>query len=144
MGRDIIATLGEVHPEVLLNYEINQRVYLAELNITKVVKYSKKNKKYVEVPKFPAVERDIAIIVNEEVEVGQIEKLITKKAKKLLESLELFDIYRDSKLGENKKSIAYSLKFRDKNKTLQDEEVNNIMNSITEELEKQVGAELRK
>ncbi len=144
VGKDIIATLGEVHPEVLLNYEINQRVYLAELNITKVVKYSKKNKKYVEVPKFPAVERDIAIIVNEEIEVGQIEKLITKKAKKLLESLELFDIYRDSKLGENKKSIAYSLKFRDKNKTLQDEEVNNIMNSITEELEKQIGAELRK
>ena len=76
--------------------------------------------------------------------MGQIEKLITKKAKKLLESLELFDIYRDEKIGIDKKSIAYSLKFRDKNKTLQDEEVNNIMNSITEELEKQIGAELRK
>ncbi len=144
VGKDVIATLGEVHPEVLMNYEITERVYLAELNITKVVKYARSNKKYVEVPKFPAVERDIAIIVDEEIEVGQIEKIITKKAKKLLESLELFDIYRDSKLGENKKSLAYSLKFRDKSKTLQDEEINDMMNSIIEELTQKIGAELRK
>ena len=144
VGKDIIATLGEVHPEVLLNYEITQRVYLAELNITKVVKYARNNKKYVEVPKFPAVERDIAIIVDEEIEVGQIEKIVMKKAKKLIESMELFDIYRDEKIGQNKKSIAYRLIFRDKNKTLQDEDVNNMMDSIIEELQKQVGAELRK
>ncbi len=144
VGNDIIATLGEVHPEVLENYEITQRVYLAELNITKVTKYARNNKKYVEVPKFPAVERDIAVIVNEEVEVGQIEKIIAKKAKKLLESMEVFDIYRDEKIGENKKSVAYALKFRDKNRTLQDEEINQIMENVVAELEKQIGAELRK
>lgn len=59
---------GEVHPEVLDNYEISKRVYLAEVNITKLVKYAKANKKYEEVPKFPAVERDIAVIVEESVE----------------------------------------------------------------------------
>ncbi len=144
VGMDIIATLGEVHPEVLDNYEISKRTYLAEVNITKLVKYAKANKKYVEVPKFPAVERDIAVAVDEKVEVGQIEKIITKKAKKLLESMQLFDIYRNEKLGQNKKSVAYSLVFRDKNKTLGDEEINKLMEDIILELEKSLGAKLRK
>lgn len=143
VGNDVIATIGEVHPEVLQNYDIEKRVYLAEVNVTKLVKYSRENKKYVEVPKFPAVERDIAMIVDEKVEVGQIEKIITKKGKKLLESVKLFDIYRDEKLGENKKSVAYSLIFRDKNKTLNDEEINNTMENIITELQKTLGAELR-
>ena len=144
VGIDTIATLGEVHPEVLDNYGIEKRAYLLEANITKLVKYARNNKKYVEVPKFPAVERDIAMIVDEDIQVAQIEKIITKKGKKLLESLQLFDIYRNEKIGENKKSVAYSLIFRDKNKTLSDEEINKTMESIIEELEKVLGAELRK
>lgn len=144
VGIDVIATLGEVHPEVLGNYDIERRAYLAEVNVTKLVKYSRANKKYVEVPKFPAVERDIAVIVDENVEVGQIEKLIVKKSKKLLESAKLFDIYRNEKIGDNKKSVAYSLIFRNKNKSLSDEEINPIMEAIIAELEKQLGAELRK
>ena len=150
VGNDVIATFGEVHPEVLMNYEINKRVYLAELNITKIVKYSRANKKYEEVPKFPAVERDIAIIVDESIEVGELEKAITKKCKKLLkgkkslEKLKLFDIYRDAKLGENKKSVAYSLIFRDKTKSLSDDEINPVMDEVIKELEEKFGAELRK
>lgn len=144
VGIDVIATLGEVHPEVLDNYVISRRACLAEVNITKLVKYARANKKYTEVPKFPAVERDIAVIVDEKIEVGQIEKIVTKKAKKLLESMQLFDIYRNEKLGENKKSVAYSLIFRDKNKTLSDEEINSTMEAIVSELEKTLGAELRK
>lgn len=144
VGIDVIATIGEVHPEVLDNYGIEKRAYLAEVNLSKVTKYSKVNKKYVEVPKFPAVERDIAIIVDEKVEVGQIEKIITKKAKKLLEKMKLFDIYRNEKLGENKKSVAYSLIFRDKNRTLSDEEINGVMENIIGELQKTLNAELRK
>ena len=124
---------GEVHPQVLDNYMITKRAYLLEANLTKFVKYAKVNKKYLEVPKFPAVERDIAVVVDEPIEVGQIEKIITKKAKKLLESMQLFDIYRDEKLGENKKSVAYSLIFRDKNKTLRDEEINTIMEAAVSE-----------
>lgn len=144
VGKDVIATIGEVHPAVLGNYGIEKRAYLAEVNVTKIVKYSRQNKKYVEVPKFPAVERDIAVIVDEKVEVGQIEKIITKKSKKLLESATLFDIYRDEKIGTNKKSVAYSLIFRDKKKTLSDEEINTAMENIISELEKVLGAELRK
>ncbi len=150
VGIDTIATFGEVHPEVLMNYEINKRVYLAEINITKIVKYSRINKKYTEVPKFPAAERDIAVIVDEDVKVGDIEKAITKKCKKLLkgqkglEELKLFDIYRDEKIGKNKKSVAYSLIFRDKTKSLSDDEINPVMEEITKELEEKFGAELRK
>lgn len=143
VGIDKIATLGEVHPEVLDNYGISKRAYLAEINITKIVKYSRENKKYEEVPKFPAVERDIAIVVDEEIEVGTIEKIIIKKGKKLLEDVLLFDIYRDKKLGENKKSIAFALKFRDKKRTLNDEEVNKIMQEIVSELTNKIKAELR-
>lgn len=150
VGIDTIATFGEVHPEVLINYEINKRVYLAEINITKIVKYSRVNKKYTEVPKFPAAERDIAVIVDEDVQVGDIEKAITKKCKKILkgqkglEELKLFDIYRDEKIGKNKKSVAYSLIFRDKTKSLSDDEINPVMEEITKELEEKFGAELRK
>ncbi len=144
VGIDVIATIGEIHPEVLENYGIEKRAYLAEINLSKITKYSKANKKYVEVPKFPAVERDIAIIVDEKIEVGQIEKIITKKAKKLLEKMQLFDIYRNEKLGENKKSVAYSLIFRDKNRTLSDDEINVVMENIISELKKILSAELRK
>ena len=150
VGIDVIATIGEVHPEVLMNYDINKKCYLAEVNITKIVKYSKQNKKYHEVPKFPAVERDIAIIVDEGIEVGEIEKTIIRKARKLLkgkkslEELKLFDIYRDEKIGENKKSVAYSLVFRDLSKSLSDDEINPVMEEITKELENKFNAELRK
>lgn len=144
VGIDTIATLGEIHPEVLQNYSISKRAYLAEINISKITKYARQNKKYVEVPKFPAVERDIAMIVEEKIAVREIEKVILKKGKKILESVNLFDIYRDNKLGENKKSVAYALKFRDKSKTLNDEEVNKVMEEILAELEKQFKAELRK
>ena len=72
------------------------------------------------------------------------EKVIQKKAKKLLEEAKLFDVYRSEKLGANKKSVAYSLKFRVPDRTLKDEEVNNTMTEIVAELEKSLGAELRK
>ena len=144
VGMDRIVTFGEVHPEVLNNYDINKRAYILEANITKLVKYSRQNKKYQEVPKFPAVERDISLLVDEEVEVGEIEKIITKKSKKILESVTLFDIYRNAKLEENKKSVAYSLIFRDKNKTLSDDEVNTVMENIIKELENKLNAKLRK
>lgn len=144
VGIDIIATFGEVHPVVLHNYDISKRIYIAELNITKLVKYAKGSKKYTEVPKFPAVERDIAVTVDEEVTVGQIEKIIEKKAKKSLESMKLFDIFRGERLGLNKKSLAFSLIFREKNRTLNDEEITTLLNDIIQELEKTLNAELRK
>ena len=144
VGNDIFATFVEVHPKVIMNYRINQKVYIAEININKITKYAKINKKYQPIPKFPALERDIAIVVDENVEVGTIEKIIEKKSNKMLEELKLFDVYRSDKLGNNKKSVAYNLKFRIKDRTLKDEEVNTVMKNILEQLEKELNAELRK
>lgn len=125
------------------NYGIKGRVYVAEMNLEKLVKYGKMGKKYEEVAKFPAVERDIAMVLDEEIEVGNIERAIQKKGKKILEEIKLFDVYRNEKLGNHKKSVAYSLKFRSKDKTLTDEEINETMEEIIKELENTLGAELR-
>ncbi len=144
IGNDVIATIGEANPLLTKNYDITQRVLIAEINIDKITKYARKTKKYAPITKFPAVERDISMVLNEEIEVGEIEKIIQKKSKKLLEEAKLFDIYRSDKLGENKKSVAYSLKFRVPDRTLTDEEVNGVMKEIVSELEKTLGAELRK
>ena len=143
IGRDIIAKFGEVHPQVLENYGIGEKVYYAVIDIEKFAKYGKDNKKYVPIPKYPAIERDIAIVVDENVEVGQIESIITKRAKNILEEVKLFDVYRNDKLGENKKSIAYALMFRDKDKTLTDDEVTGIMDAIIADLKNKLNAELR-
>jgi len=144
IGKDKIITFGEIHPQVMENYDIKERVYIAEIQIDKITKYSKEGKKYETITKYPAVERDLAIIVDEDIESGNIEKLIQKNAKNILEEVKLFDLYRNEKLGENKKSLAYSLKFRSKDKTLQEDEVNETMKKIIETLEKQLKAELRK
>lgn len=144
VGSDIVVTFGEANPLLTRNYDISQRVLLAEINLDKITKYARSNKKYTPIIKFPAIERDISMVVDESIEVGEIEKIIQKKAKKLLEEAKLFDVYRSEKLGENKKSVAYSLKFRVPDRTLKDEEVNMAMSEIIVELEKTLGAELRK
>lgn len=144
VGKDVIATLGEIHPRVSDNYGLKGEIYVAEIWLDKLVKYGKINKKYTEVAKFPAVERDIAMVIDENVEVGNIEKAIQKKGKKILEEIQLFDVYRNEKLGESKKSVAYSLKFRSNDRTLTDEEINQTMEEIIKELEDNLGAELRK
>ena len=126
------------------NYGVSEEVYVAEINIDKLTKYSKEDVKYKETSKFPAVTRDIAVVVDEQTEVGKIEKVITKKCKKILEDISLFDVYRSEKLGENKKSVAYSLTFRSNEKTLTDDEINVAMNNIITDLQKELNAELRK
>lgn len=143
VGKDSIATFGEVHPQVLDNYGVSEKVYYAVMDVEKFAKYGKDNKKYTPIPKYPAVERDIAIVVNEDIEVGQIESIISKKAKNILEEAKLFDVYRSEKLGENKKSVAYGLTFRAKDRTLTDDEITNAMDEIVKELERTVEAELR-
>ena len=143
IGKDRIASFGEVHPEVLENYGIDEKVYYAVIDVEKFAKYGKNNKKYTPIPKYPAVERDIALVVDEDIEVGQIESIISKKAKNILEKAELFDVYRSEKLGQNKKSIAYELIFRAPDRTLTDDKIKNTMEVITKELQATLGAELR-
>lgn len=143
IGKDSIAKFGEIHPQILENYDIGEKVYYAVIDINKFAKYGKDNKKYTPIPKYPAVERDIAVVVDEDIEVGQIEAIIMKRAKNVLETLKLFDVYRSEKLGENKKSIAYELIFRAKDKTLTDDEITGTMNAIISDLKSSIDAELR-
>ena len=143
VGKDVLGTFGETHPKVIENYGMSEKVYIAEINFDKLVKYTKSNKKYTPIPKYPAVERDLSIVVAEEIEVATIEKILKKCGKKILEQVKLFDVYRSSAIGENKKSISYSLIFRSSEKTLTDEEISGTINNIISTLEKETGAVLR-
>ncbi len=145
VGNDVIANFGEIHPVILKEYGIKNRVNVLELNLTKILKYISLKEKYTEVSKFPAVERDLSFVVDENIMYDEIEEIVKKEAKKYLEKVELFDIFRDKeKIGENKKSIAISLFFRDKNQTLSEEIINELVNKIINSLEHKLNIQLRK
>ena len=140
---DVIGYLGEVHPLVLENYNIKTRVYVAVLDMPKILPLTSYDRKYSGIAKFPAVTRDISMVVPRAILAGEIEKMISQRGGKILESFELFDIYEGEQIDKEHKSMAYSLTFRDKTKTLQDDDVNSAMKKIMNGLES-LGIELRK
>ncbi len=131
----VIGYLGEVHPAVCDNYNIDDRVYVAVIDMPFVVENANFDTIYTGIAKFPAVTRDISMVVPKAVLAGDIEGMIRQRAGKKLESLELFDIYEGAQIKPGFKSMAYSLAFRDKEKTMEDEEVNNAMKKILNGLE---------
>ena len=137
-----VGFLGEVHPQVCENYNIGERVYFADIDMPYIVAKADFDKKYEGIAKFPASERDISLVVDRDVLVGTMEEAIRKKGGKLLESCSLFDIYEGNQVGEGKKSVAFNLIFRAKDRTLSDTEVNELMDKILAELNK-LGAVLR-
>ena len=139
---EVIGYLGEVHPAVCDNYDIDTRVYVAVIDMPEVVKYAKFDTIYTGIAKFPAVTRDISMVVPKEVLAGDIEKMIRQRGGKKLEELTLFDIYEGSQIKEGFKSMAYSLLFRDKEKTMEDDEINSAMKKILKGLQ-DLGIELR-
>lgn len=141
--KDLAGTLGEVHPDVADNYGIDERCYIAELNLDLLYSYSNLNKMYKALPKFPAVFRDIAMLVDDNILVQDIEDIIIKQGGKMVEKVKLFDVYKGKQIPEGKKSIAYSILYRLENKTLTDEEVNKVHDKIVRTLENKVGAQLR-
>lgn len=143
VGKDIIAHLGEINQKVSDSYEIERRVYYAQIDLTSIYTYAKFETKFNEIPKFPAVERDLSMTVPKTQFCEGIEEIITKKGGKLLEECKLFDIYEGNQIGTDLKSMAYSLKFRAKDHTLVDKEVDDIIEQIINELKK-LGVELRK
>lgn len=114
--------IGEVHPTVCRNFEINTHTYIAQIDVQKVFELSQKLTKYKPIPKYPSVDRDLAIVVANDVPVNELIKSI-KQTCKLCESVELFDIYKGEQIAANEKSVALSLKFRSNDKTLSDEDV---------------------
>ncbi len=130
-----IGYLGEVHPMVCANYSIKSKVYLAVLDMPSIVPMTSFDRKYTGIARFPAVTRDISMVVPKEVLAGDIEKMICQRGGKILEGVRLFDIYEGDQIKEGFKSIAYSLSFRDMTKTLNEEDVNTVMKKILNGLE---------
>ena len=136
--------LGKLHPEFEERYEITGPVFVAELDLLNLFDVSKKERVYKPFPRrFPPALRDIAIVVDESIKASDIEQVIRNSAGELLLDLTLFDTYRGPQIGEGKKSLAFSMRFQTEERTLTDEEVNNLFNKIVIELEAKLGAKLR-
>lgn len=135
-------TMGEIHPLVAENYGIGTRCYVASVDVDALFAARTAEKSYKPLPKYPAVTRDIALICDEELPVLTLEKAIRNAAGKLLESVALFDVYRGKQLGENKKSLAFSLVLRSAEGTLTDEQADAAMKRILKAVEA-LGAQRR-
>ncbi|SFP94959.1 phenylalanyl-tRNA synthetase beta subunit [Lachnospiraceae bacterium XBB1006] len=138
----VVAELGEVHPLVLSNYEIKEKVYVAVLDIRTIVEYSNYAYKFEEIAKYPAVNRDLSMLCSKGILAGEIEHCIRENAGAILEELTLFDVYEGSQIAAGYKSLAYSLTFRAKDKTLEEEEITQTMTRIVNGLSK-MNVELR-
>ncbi len=143
VGKKEIGILGQIHPDVCDNYDIDAEVYVAQISLPDILTYAKNNKTYTPLPKYPAVTRDLALLVDDSVLAADIESLIRKKAKKLFSGLTLFDVYKGKQVPEGKKSMAYSLVLQSMEKTLTDAEVTETVNEVLSGLEKELGATLR-
>ena len=143
VGRELIGSFGEIHPDVLENFDLNKKaVLVAEFSIDLIKKYIGRKTVYEPLVKFPAVPRDFAFVVKEDVLVGDILKAIEKVDKKI-EKVELFDIYRGVGVLPGMKSVAISVILRDKNKTLEEKEIVEISNKIVNKVKKDFDGILR-
>ena len=137
-----VGYLGEVHPEVADNYGIGERAYITVIDMPEILEYATFDRKYNGIAKYPAVTRDISMVVPKNILAGQIEEVIEKKGGSYLESYALFDLYEGAQIKAGYKSIAYSIVFRAKDKTLEEADVAAAMKKILEALE-DMGIELR-
>ena len=139
---ETVGYLGEVHPLVADSYGIGESAYLAVLDMPMIVSYATFDRKHQDVPRYPSITRDISMTIGKEVPVGEIETIIEKMGGSYLESFSLFDVYEGSQIKEGLKSVAYSIVFRAKDKTLEDSEIKGAMDDILKGLEG-LGAKLR-
>jgi phenylalanyl-tRNA synthetase beta chain len=131
-----IGEIGEVHPLVRRNYGIGDRACIAVLDMPAVIPFATFDRKYTGIAKYPAVTRDISMIVPHEVTAAEIEKIIAQRGGKILESYSLFDIYEGAPIMKGFKSMAYSLVFRHPDKTMEEAEITSAMNKILNGLER--------
>ncbi|MCQ4637184.1 phenylalanine--tRNA ligase subunit beta [Anaerovorax odorimutans] len=143
VGDEELGIMGEIYPDVAEKFGIGTRAYVCELFFDSVIRRADIEKAYQPLPKYPATSRDIALLVDEEIQVGDIESIIKEQGKTILEKVQLFDVYRGKQVAEGKKSVAFALTYRDKNKTLTDEDVAKVHDKVLEALKEKVNAVLR-
>ena len=142
-GNQHIGVVGQIHPAVAANYGVDAELYCAELSVEALLAARGADPAYVPLPKYPPITRDIAVVCGEEVTVGALEAAIRRGAKGLLKDVSLFDVYRGKNLGEDKKSVAFSLTLRADDRSLTGEEADEDVKSILKALEAECGAVLR-
>ncbi len=142
LGDITLGYLGEIHPEVTDQYGLGTKTYIAVIDIEELVKVASFDIKYKGVAKFPAVTRDISLVMKKDVLAGQVEAVIKKSAGKLLEDYKLFDVYEGDNVGPDEKSLAYSIRFRAKDRTLEEKDITTVMDKILKKLE-ETGVTLR-
>ena len=143
-GGKTLVEMGIITKKLLKQFGLDNPVYYAELNWTALMKVVKKNEVlYTEISKFPAVSRDLALLVDNSVEFAQIEQIARQTEKKLLKKVELFDVYEGDKLPAGKKSYAVNFILQDEEKTMGDKQIDAIMQKLIANIKKQLGAELR-
>ena len=142
-GREILATVGEVHPAVAENLGISKKVFVFECDVATLMKCTAKKFTFENLPKYPAISRDLAILVNLDTAAGDIEKVIKKSAGKFFKEVTLFDVYTGERIDAAKKSLAFNIKFQSNERTLTDEEADAAFKEILAAVEKNFDAKLR-
>ncbi len=138
-----IGVFGELHPQVVENYDIDKKVLMAEIDVDKIVEHKNMIRKYTALPKYPAMQRDIAVIVKDEVLIGNMMNVIKAVNPHMIESVELFDIYRGTHITKGYKSTAFSITYRHKDRTLKDKDVDKLHDIVLRKLEENFEAVLR-
>ncbi|MDK8277011.1 MAG: phenylalanine--tRNA ligase subunit beta [Peptoniphilus duerdenii] len=142
-GEIYLGSFGEVNPIVLKNFGIKNRCLVGELNFDKIVELASDNRVYKPLPKFPAMKRDFAFVIDRDIDAGQLEEVARENGSELLEDFKVFDVYTGEGIDDDKKSIAFSLTFRAEDRTLTDQEVEKVSEKVVEEIEKQFDGKLR-
>lgn len=143
IGNVDLGFVGEIHPDVLKEYDIGMSCYIAEINFEKCFKKINSIIKYKQLPRFPAVIRDIAMLVDKTIPVAALEEVMVESAGSLLNTIQLFDVYEGAQIPDGKKSVAYAVSFRAPDRNLTNEEVNQVFDKILKNLKSKLGAELR-
>ncbi|MFC6858676.1 phenylalanine--tRNA ligase subunit beta [Zunongwangia atlantica] len=139
-----LVEFGVIKKSILKHFDIDQEVLFADFNWDAVIEIAKtQSNKFVDIPKYPAVRRDFALLLDEAISYAEIETIATQTEKKLLKEVNLFDVYQGDNLPEGKKSYAVSFTFQDENKTMTDKQIDKIMNKLQYRFENELKAELR-
>lgn len=142
-GKEELGYLGELHPDVLANYDIPLRVVVCEVDLEKALPFSSQQLLFQPIPRYPGINRDLALVVPAAIPADQVQEIIFKAGGEMLKKCRLFDVYYGNQVPEGYRSLAYSLLYQSPDRTLTDEEVAGVHNGIVDVLAKEIGAHLR-